>query len=724
MAQITWMYPQQRPQVPLEHAQEAWNGKTQKKQKFYLDGLTGLRGLAMIAIVLYHLFPQVFPGAWLQVQVFLLISAYFASVKLIGQFSQDTERGPLPYIWHRLARLLPPLLFMLGLLTLFLLPQPGILAEFRNSALSSILGLNNVHQLSQGLSYFDVHGRYNLLKHLWMLSLEMQYSLIWPLLVFLLARSCKKQMGPRQSQIQLRRLIAWTAFGLSLLSALLMLVLYLTGTPVIRLYYGTDTRLFGYLLGALLAALLSKRQLSSLPRILPKNWAPLPYVLFTLLLVPLVLVPAESSFAYCGGILAYTLLTLVFLPFAAGHQGLLGRLFLSAPLQYIGRRAYHIYLWQHALQELFRYYFAYSRAPFILPLLLQLLLLALLAELSYRLFEQPRQCRSLVLLLRRRVFPNKAIERVKVLLCLLLCCTVPLCFVYSFFIPQQDFRKELEQRLQEAQKLQDKQRQEHAQQQAQKTSESPSPQAGQSSASKDANTEVSPTPPAASQASQASVSEATVPANDPGARSFERDWKNLLSQWGQGLGEASKNIPAAVENYPQLALTEAEARAAASMPITVEGDSVFLCGADYWGSLFPLMQYESRVSRQMPDGVQTLKTMAQQGTLQPVVIFALGTNGINDFQGLEELISENRDHLFFLVSVVLPESQVEQAVNAAYNRLQARYDNVRLIDWYGFAKGSSELFYPDATHPSPDGSKIYAQFMAKAIVTAGRPPTN
>lgn len=114
-----------------------------------------------------------------------------------------------------------------------------MLNGYVGNLLSSLFGTNNIYQILNGLSYFESHGNLNPFTHLWSLGLEMQFYFIWPVILSLLYRTFKIK-GKK---------LALTVLSFSLLSAYLMYILYNPNIDVSRIYYGTDTRAFSFLIG-------------------------------------------------------------------------------------------------------------------------------------------------------------------------------------------------------------------------------------------------------------------------------------------------------------------------------------------------------------------------------------------------------------------------------------------------------------------------------------------
>ena len=215
----------------------------------YVPGLDGLRALAVIAVLLYHAGPRWAPGGFLGVEVFFVISGYLITSLLLAEWRQR-GRIDLAAFWVGRARRLLPALYVLLVVTLAfaVLFLPEEVAGLRLDALAAVGYVTNWYLVLGQESYFEAVGRPSLLQHLWSLAIEEQFYLLWPLLF-----AAGMSLGTRRWWRRRLLLAALAALVGAAASALLMTVLYGTGVEPSRLYYGTDTRATGLLVGAALA---------------------------------------------------------------------------------------------------------------------------------------------------------------------------------------------------------------------------------------------------------------------------------------------------------------------------------------------------------------------------------------------------------------------------------------------------------------------------------------
>nr|MDQ2998053.1 acyltransferase [Chloroflexota bacterium] len=207
----------------------------------YLPGLDGLRALAVAAVLLYHAEIGVV-GGFLGVELFFVLSGFLITALLFAEWQQHGRIQLAAFWMRRVRRLLPALLLLLaGTFALAWLLVPDELARLRADALAALGYVMNWRLVLSQQSYFDPMIRPSLLQNLWSLAIEEQFYLLWPLL-FIVGMRYLRRSG----------LLAAT-LSLAAASVALMAWLYQPGADPSRMYYGTDTRAAGLLLGAALA---------------------------------------------------------------------------------------------------------------------------------------------------------------------------------------------------------------------------------------------------------------------------------------------------------------------------------------------------------------------------------------------------------------------------------------------------------------------------------------
>ncbi|WP_341360355.1 acyltransferase family protein [Georgenia sp. M64] len=296
-----------------------------------IEGLDGLRALAIAAVLVYHLRPESLPGGYLGVDVFFVVSGFLITTLLLRELD-DRGRIDLPRFWVRRARRLLPALVAVVVVTIpaAWLAGTDLLVGIGRQALGALTFSSNWLEIGAGSSYFTATAP-QLFVNFWSLAVEEQFYLLWPLLLALVVAAT--------SAARTRARIALTAAGAS---ALGMALLHTPGADATRVYYGTDTHAFGLMIGAALAFALAGGPLPAAAR----RWAG-PAVLVALAgLVALMLTLRQSGpLTFRGGILLASVLTAVLVAGLLAPAGPYRRLMRLRPLEWLGQRSYGIYLW-------------------------------------------------------------------------------------------------------------------------------------------------------------------------------------------------------------------------------------------------------------------------------------------------------------------------------------------------------------------------------------------
>jgi peptidoglycan/LPS O-acetylase OafA/YrhL len=227
----------------------------------HLPALNGLRGLAVMGVVAYHLQIGWARGGYLGVDLFFVLSGFLITTLLLEEWV-GTGRVNLVAFWGRRARRLLPALFLVVLaLALYLVCNalfggPGAnglidLSGLRGDALATLLYVNNWHLIFAHQSYFAQFSTPSPLQHTWSLAIEEQFYLVWPPVLLVLLKYGRR--GWRRVGVTLT-----VALGVG--SSVLMAALFHPGVDPSRIYYGTDTRLFDLMAGATVAFLAAARR--------------------------------------------------------------------------------------------------------------------------------------------------------------------------------------------------------------------------------------------------------------------------------------------------------------------------------------------------------------------------------------------------------------------------------------------------------------------------------
>jgi peptidoglycan/LPS O-acetylase OafA/YrhL len=315
-------------------------GKNPLTPRRYMPGLDGLRALAVLAVIAYHLNLPWAPGGLLGVCIFFVLSGYLITDILVTQWQLSGSFNLKEFWLGRARRLLPALFVMLaGIIVWLSLRDPERLSSLWNDVIAAVCYTSNWWLIFHKVSYFASFGPPSPLGHLWSLAIEEQFYLLWPLLLLLGLRCISRRS----------RLITFI-MALAFISAISMAIMYKPGLDPSRVYYGTDTRVFALLIGAALALVWPSCRLStdlSLRRRLlldAVGGAALATMLFMIWQSN-----QYQTFLYYGGLFLFAMISAILVAVLAHPASRLGRLFGLQPLRWLGVCSYGIYLWHYPI---------------------------------------------------------------------------------------------------------------------------------------------------------------------------------------------------------------------------------------------------------------------------------------------------------------------------------------------------------------------------------------
>ncbi|MGO2686307.1 MAG: acyltransferase family protein [Enterococcus italicus] len=627
--------------------------KTMKKSR-YITGIDGLRSLAVIGVILYHLMPTTMRGGYLGVPIFFVISGYLITDLLRQEWQRTQKINMKQFYYRRMKRLYPALVaLLLGSSFYITLFQRNLLNNLRGVVVSSLLYLNNWWQIKQGFSYFDRFTNESPFTHLWSLAVEGQNYLIWPVLFYLLVRFVKK-----------RSTIFYFLTGMGIASAILMAVLYQPSGDPTRVYYGTDTRLFSLWMGSALAFIWPSNHLKEkIPSQAKKllNVAGFTSVLF--LLVALFFLSDQSSFVYYGGLYLISILSTIAVAITAHPGASLNRWLTNPIFAYIGKRSYGIYLYQFPVMIFYEAKVSNLADHIWLHTLIEVLLILGISELSYRFIEEPfrkfdySQTWPTV----RDWFARPIISKAKPWqLPAAIVTVVALVGIVTAPKDQVDAeQKEFQTEISQNQKIAEKTKQ-------QTTTES---------------------------------STATTDTVDSATKEEEEE-------------VFSTNVSDIMKKYD---LSKKIVEAAQIKEVTIFGDSVALGTAKNINEVFPKAVVDAQVGRQLYGTVPLLQKLAEQGLLKDTVVIALGTNGPATSAQFDELMAYLGDRKVYFMNVRVPTQRWQNDVNDLLTEKAKQYSNMKVIDWYDLSNDHDDWFRPDRVHPTVPGRIAYTRLLAKAI---------
>lgn len=646
------------------HTNSAANEQAPTRPKSrYIPALDGLRTLAVVAVVLYHLSLTWAQGGLLGVTIFFVLSGYLITRLLLNEVAK-TGRINLKSFWiRRIRRLFPAVVTVVvvtcALCTIF---NHVMLTKMRPDILPSLLFFNNWWQIAQNVSYFNALGDPSPLTHFWSLAIEEQFYLIWPPLLLAM-------VSMHVSKPNTRRVV----LGLAAASALAMMVLYNPAADPSRVYYGTDTRVFSLLLGAWMA-FIPDRDLAPVrlahrlgldrlagaakhgknaedkpskkvdesadtapaqPSALVRFWSS-PASIDVLGVVGLVglaamvaLTNGYTAFQYRGGTLLCSILTLMVIAACVQPQGMVARALSAEPLVWVGKRSYSIYLWHYPLL-LMNPVANISDTPWW-QYILQVLVVVAVAECSYRFIETPFRKGAFgrtVSELREGTTTPASWVRAHIPVCAVCGVVLVVALGGLVFVPD------------------------------------------------------------------------TSALSGEGAEILNKEAKNAKPQDQQAADDTDKDN----DGFPD-----------GSYDLLMIGDSVSLRAVDSFDGVFPHSHIDAEKGRQFDAGRTTFEGYIQQNLAGKIVVFALGTNGLVTDAQIDAIMADaGNQRTVVFVNTRSPQPWVG-ATNQAIANAATRYKNVRVIDWYGYSTNRNDLFDGDGTHLSNAGVAEYLKLIHDAV---------
>jgi peptidoglycan/LPS O-acetylase OafA/YrhL len=298
----------------------------------YRPALDGVRALAVLAVFGYHLgFPWL-RGGFLGVDAFFVLSGYLITGILLDEHARTGQINLVRFWFRRARRLLPALFVVIGVVALWISTSaPAFELELRRSDLLwTIFYGANWHFIATGQDYFAQFASASPVRHTWSLAIEEQFYLVWPLVAL---------AALRLGRASPRTVAAVATVGI-VASAIAMAALYDPGDPS-RAYYGTDARIHELLVGALLAAFVRGGGY------LPRRMAPkVAGGAIAIVIGALTLVSDDNAAYYLGGSVAFAVAVAALLwAIDTAPTGRVSRSLSFAPVVWVGRISYGIYLW-------------------------------------------------------------------------------------------------------------------------------------------------------------------------------------------------------------------------------------------------------------------------------------------------------------------------------------------------------------------------------------------
>ena len=724
----------------------------------YLPGVDGLRAVAVMAVLLYHAELPWIRGGFLGVDVFFVISGYLITSLLLGEWRQR-GRINLPAFWLRRARRLLPALFLLIAVTLIfaVVALSSEVAGLRSDAFAALGYVTNWYLIFSHQSYFEMMGRPSLFRHLWSLAVEEQFYILWPPLLTALMWLWRP-----------RHVLLAVLCGV-IASTVLMALLYQPDADPSRVYYGTDTRGVGLLVGSALAFVWAPG------RVAMRAGRAQPWLLDVIglgalgvLFYSFLRLDGFEPLLYQGGFTVVALASAVVIAILVHPRAHLGGLLGRQPLRWLGLRSYGIYLWHWPVYMLTR---PQLDVPIDgLPLLaLRLGVTVIIAELSYRLVETPIRAGALGRIWRTlREAPAALRWRLRIqwagagTVALASVAVVGMSVVGAQRpTPPSYLSVDAVHIVAPAIAAGEAAPRDPAPTAptviptpgpkiatftlfpGTRTSPTATPQAPMPTASPTAEPVAYPPPVATvSPAADPPVEPPPEPpASTATAPPAEPTPEQPAPEDTPATEPVSEASPAPTEAPPDEALqdpgqepttTPPEPTPADSPPepspsstpaptevpvvrVTAIGDSVMLGAANTLAATVGNIEVDAAVGRQVSAAIDLLRSYRDAGRIGEVVVVHMGNNGTftsGQFDQMMEVLAGVRRVVF--VNLKEPRSW-EGSNNTVLAEGVARYSNAVLVDWHTASVDRPDFFWDDGIHLRPEGAQYYSQLIAASV---------
>lgn len=618
-----------------------------------IPGLDGLRALAILAVLVYHLRPATLTGGFIGVDIFFVVSGFLITTLLLREVAAKGAIDLKGFWLRRARRLIPALVTCVVVsVTAAFFVGGDLLVGIGRQTLGALTFSNNWVEIGAGSSYF-ARTSPQLFVNFWSLAVEEQFYLFWPIIVAILLAATKTV----RTRVRIVGAIgiasaAWMAFNVA------------PGADATRAYYGTDTHLFGLMFGAALAFMWSRY--SILDSQLWHRWRiPASLLATTVLAVLLGVVTEDNVWTFRGGlVLASFATTIIIAAVISGRHPFLP-VMESAPVKWIGARSYGIYLWHWPviliLAAMTPSVVPDSIASWVMRAIACALTLAIAAT-SYRYIETPIRRHGFRVCTHRALAAVRSAQRWQPRA---IAATAAACLaVMPVAIATAPEKSETQLQIEAGEKLlADKAKQDEQPAEAAPTESTPAP--------------------------------VTVPEKASG---------DGVHDDGAGNGDTAK------------AADTLDASVPTGKEISAFGDSLLVTTIHAMEDRFPGIAVDAKSSRQWPAGLQQIRQALDAGTVRRGVVIALGTNaGLPDPSMLRDALDAlGTDRLVVVVNIYGKSTWVD-SVNADIAAIANEYANVIVADWHGAISDNRGLLQADGVHPGIKGAHLYADTVKAAF---------
>lgn len=728
--------------------------------------IDGMRAIAIIGIVAFHLRPIVFNGGFLGVTMFLVMAGYFSTVSLLKMFSEKNDKNShldgnqesqkkksklityFKYLFQRVKRIWPSTLGIIALSApLMWLFSPSLLTKLQSDALSGATFSSNMAYVLRKVSYFEQSGLPSPIKHLWYLGLIMQMFICWPIILCTILKIVKSKF--------VRMLVTATLAIVSALTNIAITILYGEGQTIARVYYSLDTRACEFLIGALLAMYCTWFSGKSAIKIISdafryivgsksekeqienqendsqngKNkgrqpilesivgFAALAFVLFCFIkqdgLKTWIVYGGYALFAIVCAILMYT---------CTLKNNICAKILGTNILSYLGKRSFAIYLVHFPILEVLN---PATRTTHItlFEQILQCVIVVVVAEVFYRIFEMPFASKHMTFSISSvsakskdeskdgSKDENKNLDLSSDTLSVK-SKNIKLPFVLrrlAITVCAAACLVIIAAPLNWSAIAQERSIQLRPELASQEQNNKPHSQNGKKKPKTDQS----------SKSGNKSNTKSNTKSKQNQKRKVGGKRENIAKQTlptkpsaHRVLNPIAEKVPANINTKPWKIDSKQDVCTA---DITMVGDSVTEGAKPYLIKALPNAWIDGKVSRQIFHGAEDYQKDIAEKHPGSVVIYELGANGPpRDESVLQNMVNITGGKPVYFVTTRVPQPWQDET-NAKLRAFASKRKNVGIIDWNGTSAGHSEFLTDDGIHLTPIGGPQYARMIRLAV---------
>ena len=655
----------------------------------YIKTFDVLRVIAVIGVFLYHLMPQNVPSGYLGVVILFVFAGFLSMYQILERHNAASFSDGFKKIGGKILKLYPALIITIFLVICIMYCfYKGLMLQLPDEIISSLLSMNNCAQVLKNESYFEAMNSINPLTHIWALSLEFQFYVLFYLLIFPFYTKEKKDIFLIVSLV------------LTVLSMSICVYLVHNDESITRIYYGIDSRLSSFMIGCM-AALSSEFFVETIR----KNTVIVRIISFAIVLslTAAMLFPHTTTADTIGVIMVYgefcalAIICLYTIDCTKGES--VRETIISKILTYIVKRSYIIYLVHYPIIVFSNRILAHENIELKYFYLIVILSTLIITEIVYRvigvIFDTKNKKRqstliitlsaillislSLVLKLNMHIVEDMISGKVNIVL-----------------------EEELESDIHVVEE-----------EEALITTASDILKEETEVFRLDSNIE---------HIKSMLSHDEHVDLNFAGEGVYDEfgdlliTTPELLTYKVQTVFDRIKKVNALVGDIAKI--TNADFLKYRNMNITLIGDSITNCALGPISVYFPNAVVNAEGNRNFERALSAFYELKNEDKLGDIVVFAIGTNadkGINT-SILEEVYNELEGRKMIILTLAIPFVVMEQEKNASLKEFANTHTNCYLADWHKAMKTHKQYFMEDGSHPIGLGADVFAQLIFKTAI--------